>query len=134
MQTFYIFRIKREYRELTKNDEYTLFKTIDSINHINKNNLDLAYNLLTNINIKFNKEVLSQNLYNNLKHLDGYTLFKNKHKYINYFTKEKSELIIKNNYLILISNKENNRFIKELKKIKNLFICNFSALDYYWVS
>ena len=64
----------------------------------------------------------------------GYTLFKNRHKYINYFTKEESELIVKYNYMLLISNKENNIFLDEIKKISDLFICDFNTTDYYFVS
>lgn len=134
MRTLYIFKIKKEYKALTKNDEFNLYRTINSINYINKEDLVLAYNLLLNINIPFNKYQINKMIYNSLKRLDGYTLFKNKHKYINYFTKEESELIVKYNYMLLISNREDNKFIKELKKLSDLFICDFDSTDYYWLA
>ena len=134
MKTLYIFKIKKEYKNLTKDDEFSLYKTINSINYINKDDLVLAYNLLMNINVPFNKYQINKMIYNDLKKLDGYTLFQNKHKYINYFTKESSELIVKYNYMLLISNKENNKFIQELKKISNLFICDFASTNYYWLA
>ena len=93
-----------------------------------------AYNLLLTINVPLNKFQINKMIYNNLKKLDGYTLFKNRHKYINYFTKEESELVVKYNYMLLISNKENNLFLKEIKKITDLFICDFDVADYYFVS
>ena len=133
MRTLYVFKIKKEYKNLTRHDEYNLYRTINSINYINKEDLVLAYNLLLNINVPFNKYQINKMLYDSLKKLDGYTLYRNKHKYINYFTKEESELVVKYNYMLLISNKENNRFIKELRKINNLFICDFDMSDYYWL-
>ena len=133
MRTLYVFKIKKEYKNLTRHDEYNLYRTINSINYINKEDLVLAYNLLLNINVLFNKYQINKMLYDSLKKLDGYTLYRNKHKYINYFTKEESELVVKYNYMLLISNKENNRFIKELIKINNLFICDFDMSDYYWL-
>ena len=106
----------------------------NSINYINQDDLIYAYNLLLSINVPLNKYQINKMIYNNLKKLDGYILFKNRHKYINYFTKEESELIVKYNYMLLISNKENNIFLTELKKINDLFICNFETTDYYWAS
>ena len=42
---------------------------------------------MLSINVPLNKYQINKMIYNNLKKLDGYTLFKNRHKYINYFTK-----------------------------------------------
>ena len=42
--------------------------------------------------------------------------------------------IVKYNYMVLISNKEDNLFLKEIKKISDLFICDFEEVDYYFVS
>jgi len=134
MKTLYVFKIKKEFKNLVKGQEFNLYEAINSINYINRKDVEYAYNLLLSINVPLNKFQINKMIYNNLKKLDGYTLFKNKHKYINYFTKEESELIVKYNYMLLISNKENNLFLREIKKIADLFICDFDVADYYFVS
>ena len=63
MKTLYIFKIKKEYKNLTKDDEFSLYKTINSINYINKDDLVLAYNLLMNINVPFNKYQINKMIY-----------------------------------------------------------------------
>jgi len=134
MKTLYVFKIKKEFKNLVREREYNLYETINSINYIKKSDVIYAYNLLLSINVPLNKFQINKMIYNNLKKLDGYTLFKNRHKYINYFTKEESELIVKYNYMLLISNREDNLFLSEIKKISDLFICDFDVSDYYFVS
>ena len=95
MKTLYVFKIKKEFKELVKDNEFNLYEAINSINFISKDDVLYAYNLLLSINVPLNKYQINKMIYNNLKKLDGYTIFKNRHKYINYFTKEESELIVK---------------------------------------
>ena len=87
MKTLYVFKIKKEFKNLVKGQEFNLYEAINSINYINRKDVEYAYNLLLSINVPLNKFQINKMIYNNLKKLDGYTLFKNKHKYINYFTK-----------------------------------------------
>jgi len=134
MRTLYVFKIKKEYREIVKNKEFNLYEAINSINYVKKDDINYAYELLSTINVPLNKFQINKMIYNNLKKLDGYTLFKNRHKYLNYFSKEESELIVKSNYMLLISNKEDNLFLKEIKKISDLFICDFDSTEYFFVS
>lgn len=134
MRTLYVFKIKKEYRKIVKNNEFNLYEAINSINYVKKDEVNYAYDLLMSINVPLNKFQINKMIYNNLKKLDGYTLFKNRHKYLNYFSKEESELIVKNNYMLLISNKDNNLFLNEIKKISDLFICDFDSTEYFFVS
>ena len=134
MRTLYVFKIKKEYKSLVKDKEFNLYEAINSINYIKKADVNYAYDLLMSINVPLNKYQINKMIYNNLKKLDGYTLFKSRHKYINYFSKEDSELIVKNNYMLLISNKEDNLFFNEIKKISDLFICDFDSTEYFFVS
>jgi len=119
---------------MVKNKEFNLYEAINSINYVKKDDINYAYELLSTINVPLNKFQINKMIYNNLKKLDGYTLFKNRHKYLNYFSKEESELIVKSNYMLLISNKEDNLFLKEIKKISDLFICDFDSTEYFFVS
>ena len=129
-----MFKIKKEFKKNFKYNEFNLYEAINSINYIKKEEINYAYDLLMSINVPLNKFQINKMIYNNLKKLDGYTLFKNSHKYLNYFTKEDSELILKNNYMLLVSNKEDNLFLKEIKKISDLFICDFDSTEYFFVS
>ena len=134
MRTLYVFKIKKEYRKIVKDREFNLYEMINSINYVKKDEINYAYELLSTINVPLNKYQINKMVYDNLKQLDGYTLFKNKHRYLNYFSKENSELIVKNNYMLLISNKEDNLFLNEIKKISDLFICDFDSTEYFFVS
>lgn len=66
--------------------------------------------------------------------LDGYSIYNNIHQYTNYYTDEVSKLTIYNSYMVLKSNVNNSSFFKELINIPNLFIIDFDAEDYFWLS
>ena len=134
MRVFYIFKIKKPYVILTKNNPYHLYKTIERMYYLNANELKSGNNIFENLSGTFNKDILNTNVYSYYKGKDTYTKFKNIHTIIDYFTKEKSRLTINSSYLLIQSTEEIPTFFKVLSKNKgDIFVCDFQNKDYFWL-
>ena len=134
MRTFYIFKIKKHFAILTKNNPYTLYKTIEDIYKLKENELEKNKNLFNHIKDTFNKDVLNTNIYNSYKNKYTYTRFKDIHTINNYYTKERSRLTVNKTYLLLRSTEEVPSFLKTLSASKqNMFVCDFENKDYFWI-
>lgn len=134
MRTFYIFRINREFKIITKNKPYNLFLALDNIHNMDSDNLNLAYNLYDKICDRNDSKMLNISVFNELKDNDYYTKFNNNHLINNYFTEESSKLTIKKTYLKVKSSLNNPTFFKILSNIPNLFVIDFASKDYFWLS
>ena len=55
------------------------------------------------------------------------------HMIYDYFSKEKTKLIINKSYLYIRTTKEMPSFLKVLPKKDNLFVCDFVNKDYFWL-
>ena len=134
MRTFYIFKIKKHFAILTKNNPYTLYKTIEDIYKVKEKELEQDKNLFNHIKDTFNKDVLNTNSYNSYKNKYTYTRFKDIHTINNYYTKERSRLTVNKTYLLLRSTEEVPSFLKTLSASKQkMFVCDFENKDYFWI-
>lgn len=133
MRTYYVFKIKEPYCNLTKSCPYNLYKTLESIYYLNNDQIKVAYNFFSQIRDYFNKDNLDYNLYEHYKNKDNYTKMNYTHMIYDYFTKEKTKLIINKSYLYLKSTKEVPTFLKVLSKKDRLFVCDFINKDYFWL-
>lgn len=133
MRTFYIFKIKDEYAILTKNNPYQLFRMLEFIYNLDKNEIsrgvDLFYKLIEKINSKTLDIQIFKKYYDNY----FYTKFKNTHQVNNIYKKEESKLVVRNYYLLLESTIVKPTFLEDLKKVGNLFLCDFENKDYFWL-
>ena len=133
MRTFYLFKIKTNYSILTKNNPYNLYKTLEEIYHLKKDEIKVAYDLFSQIRDTFNKELLDNNIYEYYKNRYTYTKIKNTHIINDYYTKEKSKLIINPTYLLIQSTKQIPTFLRTITKKNNIFVCDFDNIDYFWL-
>ena len=134
MRTFYIFKINKEFKTLTKNKPYNLFLALENIHNMDSHDLTLAYKLFEEICDKPNVKELNLSVFNEHKEHDYYIKFNNNHLINNYFTTENSKLTINKTYLKLKSTLNNPTFFKTLQKVPNLFVIDFSSKDYFWLS
>lgn len=134
MRTFYIFKINKEFKTITKNKPYNLFLALDNIHSMDSDNLSLACRLFDSICDRPNVKELNLSIFNELKDTDYYTKFNNNHLINNYFTTENSKLTVNKTYMKLKSTLNNPTFFKTLKNIPNLFVIDFSSKDYFWLS
>lgn len=134
MRVFYIFKIKKPYVILTKNNPYHLYKTIEHIYYLKTDELKIGNNIFENLSGTFNKDLLNTSVYSYYKYKDSYTKFKDIHTIIDYFTKEKSRLTVNKSYLLIQSTEEIPSFFKVLSKNKgDIFVCDFQNKDYFWL-
>ena len=133
MRTFYLFKIKTNYSILTKNNPYNLYKTLEEIYHLKKEEIKIAYDLFNQIRDTFNKELLDNNIYEYYKNRYTYTKVNNTHIINDYYSEEKSKLIINPSYLLIRSTKQIPTFLKTITTKNNIFVCDFDNIDYFWL-
>ena len=133
MRSFYIFKIKDEYATLTKNNPYQLFRLLDFIYNLDKEEVSRGIDLFYKLVEKLDGKSLDIQLFKNYRENYFYTKFKNIHQVNNIYKKEESKLTIRNHYLLLVSTIIKPVFLNDLKTIKNLFLCDFENKDYFWL-
>lgn len=133
MRNFYLFKIKPCYSNLTKDNPYNLYKAIENIYHLKKEELTTGYNFFNQIRDTFNKENLDNNIFEYYKNRYSYTKVNNTHMINDYYSKEKSKLIINTNFLFIKSTKEIPTFLKTITRKDNIFVCDFDNIDYFWL-
>ena len=129
MRTFYLFKVNEDYSKLTRNIPYNLYSTYLDIKLSSKNNLDYLFNQYKSITDYLKPKLINQFLFNKMKDMDGYSLYKNIHMYNNYYSDEVSKLKVYNSYFILESNKQNSTFFSLLQEIPYLFVIDFENKD-----
>ncbi len=133
MRSFYIFKIKDEYAILTKNNPYQLFRLLDFIYNLDKEDISRGIDLFYKLVEKLDGKSLDIQLFKNYRENYFYTKFKNIHQVNNIYKKEESKLTIRNHYLLLVSTIIKPVFLNDLKTINNLFLCDFENKDYFWL-
>ena len=79
MRTFYIFKINKEFKTITKNKPYNLFLALDNIHNMPNEELSLACRLFDEICDSTNAKELNLSIFNALKNSDYYIKFNNNH-------------------------------------------------------
>lgn len=133
MRTYYLFKIKKTYSILTKNNPYNLYKAIEEMYYLKSNQLDYLALFFYQLKDNFNKSLLDNNIYEKYKNKDNYTKVNDTHLIIDYFTKEKTKLIINPSYIYIKSTKNIPTFLKTINKKENIFVCDFKNKDYFWL-
>ena len=134
MRTFYVFRIKDEFKTITENKPYNLFLTLDNIRCMPTTELNIATSIYDMLCINHDKGKMNLEIFKLLKDSDYYTKYNNNHMINNYYTTEKSKLTVNNTYLKIETTSMYPYFLKLLKNYKNLFIADFEEKDYFWLS
>ncbi len=133
MRTFYLFKIKKNYSILTKDNPYNLYKAIESIYNLKPEELNTGYDFFKQIRDTFNKENIDNNIYEYYKNRYSYTKIKNTHIINDYYSDEKSKLIVNPSYLLIKSTKDLPTFLKAITRKDNIFVCDFDNIDYFWL-
>jgi len=133
MRTFYLFKIKKSYTELTKSTPYNLYKAIENIYYLKQEDLNYFNNFFVQIRDTFNKEYLDNNIFEYYKNKYTYTKVNDIHMINDYYTAEKSKLIISKSYLYIKSTKNLPTFLKAITRKDNIFVCDFVNKDYFWL-
>ncbi len=133
MRTFYLFKIKNNYSTLTKDNPYNLYKAIENIYHLKQEDLKVGYNFFNQIRDTFNKDYLDNNIFEFYKNRYNYSKVKDTHMIYDYYSNEKSKLIVNPSYIFIKSTKQLPSFLKAITKKENIFVCDFDNIDYFWL-
>lgn len=132
MRTFYIFKIKKHFTYLTKNSPYHLYKTIENFYYVKPRQIPFLTNAFDNLKDKINDKILNETIYEEYKDKYTYTKYKNTHMLNDYYTKEKTRMVVDKNFILITTTKEIPTFLKVIPK-KNLFVCDFENKEYFWL-
>ena len=133
MRTFYIFKINKEMAILTKDCPYNIYKNMEQIRKYDLNNFSFCYHIYDQLVSPINLKSVNKLLLNKYKDNIYYQKYYNIHKIFNRYKPEDTKLVIKNTYILLLTNCIKPAFLKELKFDKDLFVCDFDNKDYFWI-
>lgn len=133
MRRFYIFNINKEFKTLTRNSPYNLFKTFENLYYLKDDSNHLAIDLYENITSPLDRTTINNKLFNSFQEDDHYSKFMNTHLYNNFYSDETTKLIVGNAYMVLDTTSPSPTFIDKLAKNSNYFACDFQNKDYFWL-
>lgn len=134
MRVYYIFLIKKEVYNITKDNPESLFKLLESIYLLDKKDLSLAFKMFDKLCRKipkknFNKLIKDTSL-DNL----SYTCYLNNHIINDFLNNETTKLTVYNSHIKVKSNNAIPLFFKSLNNIPYLFVVDFTNIDYFYLT
>ena len=132
MRTYYIFNVNRYFAFMYKNNPFKMYKLFEEIYNTKDYDKTKAFYILEQIANCFNKDMLNEYIFFELKYKYGYIRDNNIH-----IIKGKENTYVRiNNYNIKIETDTNYTiFFNYLKNYNtNLFICDFANKDYFWLN
>ena len=134
MRQFYIFQIRDEIKQITYQNPYEFFHTLETIYYQDHQELLLSYHFLNQLIVPINVKDLDITLFRRYKDNYFYTKYKNIHNMHDVYRKENTKLSLYKTYLKLETNVVKPRFFEVLQKEKDYFVCDFLEKDYFWIS
>jgi len=133
MRIYYIFLIKKEIYEITKNKPGNLYKLLESIYLLNNDDVVLGFKMFDKIckiipKKNFNKLISDTNIESM-----SYTTFGSTHMINDFLNNETTKLIINNSHIKIKSNTLYPSFFGNLENIPYLFVCDFINMDYFYL-
>lgn len=134
MRTYFIFKIKKEFVSLYKDNSRNLYEVLKHLYFMKKHEMNYGFNLFTQLTERINKYELNKEIY--IKYHKDMTYSKNGNDHIinNLYKDEISILTIKNSYILISANHNYSSFFNILSSLDmNYFICDFEYQDYFWL-
>ena len=139
MRIYYIFLIKKEIYEITKNKPENLYKILESIYLLNNDDVVLGFKMFD----KICKIIPKKNIEALIKSLEKlkdtfiedltYTTFNNTHMINDFLNNETTKLILNNSHIKIKSNTIYPSFFKVIENLPYLFVCDFINMDYFFL-
>lgn len=133
MRLYYIFSIKDDILKITKNNPERLYVLLKSIYSLDKENSKLGYKVFQKTCNFFDKK----NINLHIKELNSdnysYICFRDSHIINDFYNNESTRLTVNHSHLVLKTNILYPRFLSEIRNLKNLFICDFTNEDYFYL-
>lgn len=132
MRVYYLFKINDSFSKLYYNKTYYLYKMLEQISLSSKNDFIISYRLFEQMAVPYNKTDINSKIYRKYAFDENYKKTLNKH--ILDDGVEKTKLTVYNTYIKIKTNKNITSFFKILSSEENVFVCDFSNKDYFWLS
>ncbi len=133
MRNFYIFEINEAVKKMTYQNPYELFHTLETIYYQKREDMMLSFHFLEQLIQPISIQKLDYVLFQHYKENYFYTKYKNVHSMHDVYRKENTCLYLFQTYLKLETNVVKPRFLEELQKNHNFFVCDFEEKDYFWM-
>ena len=135
MRIYFVFKIKEEYIDLYKDTPNTLYNILNQMYYMKRNEIGYGFNLFNQMIERIDKFDLDKHLYVLLHTKMKYSKKGDEHVLNNLYKDEVSVLTVKNSYLLITTNQNNTSFFQILDQYaSDFFICDFSNMDYFWLS
>lgn len=126
MRKYYLFNISKDFYDVYKNNSYVLYKTLENLYNLKKENISYGVSLYKQICNRIDKKNI-YNLYND------YILI-NYNKFLINENKEESVITIKNAYITYNTNMNFPPSMGNLYKInQKFFVVDFKNEDFFWL-
>ena len=134
MKVYYIFKIKNEFVSLYKDSPSVLYQILKSIYYLDKQSVDIGYNLFNQLIQTIDKIELDRDIYVKMHKDIPYIKQKDIHIINNLYKNEVSRLRINHFFMRLELDQDFCSFYPYLnKKEKHLFVCNFKVCDFFFL-
>ena len=134
MRMYYIFNVKDDIANLYKNSPSNLYKILESIYYMHKEEVDYGFNIFKQITNRIRVYELNNNLYIKMHRDLIYSKTDSEHVINDLYHDEVSILKVKSSHLLLESNRSYSSFFKLLNNINpNYFVCDFKEKDFFFM-
>ena len=134
MKVYFIFDIKKEFKNLYKGNERVLYNILKQIYHLEKNEVEYGYNLFNQLINKINKNDLDRKIFIKYHQDIPYSKRNQTHYINNLYKDEISRLTIKKSYIKLELEQNTSTFLDILPDFSlNYFACDFTNHNYFFL-
>ena len=135
MKVYFIFDIKKEFKNLYKGNERVLYNILKQIYYLEKNEVEYGYNLFNQLINKINKNDLDRKIFIKYHQDIPYSKRNQTHYINNLYKDEISRLTIKSSYMRLEVENNSKAFFEILSNFsENYFVCDFKNHDYSFLT
>ena len=135
LRTFYIFRVKKEFVDLYRNNPSSLYNILRHLYFMKRHDYKYGFDLFNQICKRIDKDLLDRELY--IKYHKALTYSKNGNDHVinNLYKDEVSILNIKRSYILINTNKNYTSFFNIIGIFgEEYFVCDFNYQDYFWIN
>ena len=135
MRIYYVFNVKREIVALYQDNPASLYKILESLYYMHREEADYGFNLFKQLTTKINVDEINNLIYIKLHRDMVYSKTKEEHVINDLYHDEVSILRVKKSHMLLESNKSYSSFFTILNIINsNYFICDFKEKDFFFIN
>ena len=135
MRTFYIFKMRKEFVNLYKDNPNSLYNVLKHLYSMKKSDISIGFNLFNQLTEKINKSELDKKIFIKYHKELIYSKNGNDHVFNNLYKDEVSILNIKHAYILITTNKNYSSFFNVISSFgEEYFVCDFINQDYFWIN